>query len=133
MTEGRGASNAKAKRELQPRQPRWSTWRDGFRHGLTDSGSSQAGERQETGVTRKADGRGDSETFEKLHVVDCSRSPTGCSPSVTEAEDVVQEAFFVRHQAGHSDQGVDIASPKAYLSTVVTRLSHRPAAVGGEA
>jgi len=47
MTEGRGASNAKAKRELDW-QPRWSTWRDGFRHGLTDSGSAQAGERQET-------------------------------------------------------------------------------------
>ena len=36
MTQGRGASNAKAKRELDW-QPRWSSWRDGFRHGLTDS------------------------------------------------------------------------------------------------
>ncbi len=33
MTEGRGASNAKAKRELGWR-PFWPTWRDGFRHGL---------------------------------------------------------------------------------------------------
>jgi RNA polymerase sigma-70 factor (ECF subfamily) len=40
--------------------------------------------------------------------------------SVTEAEDVVQEAF-VRYQQA-LDQGVDIASPKAYLSAVVTRL-----------
>jgi nucleoside-diphosphate-sugar epimerase len=33
MTEGRGASNAKAKRELRW-QPIWPSWRDGFRHGL---------------------------------------------------------------------------------------------------
>ena len=33
MTEGRGASNAKAKRELGWR-PIWPSWRDGFRHGL---------------------------------------------------------------------------------------------------
>ena len=33
MTEGRGSSNAKARRELQW-QPIWSSWRDGFRHGL---------------------------------------------------------------------------------------------------
>jgi nucleoside-diphosphate-sugar epimerase len=33
MTEGRGASNAKAKRELGW-QPYWPSWRDGFRDGL---------------------------------------------------------------------------------------------------
>jgi 2-alkyl-3-oxoalkanoate reductase len=33
MTEGRGSSNAKAKRELGW-QPRWPSWRDGFRDGL---------------------------------------------------------------------------------------------------
>jgi nucleoside-diphosphate-sugar epimerase len=33
MTEGRGASNAKAKRELDWR-PIWPSWRDGFRNGL---------------------------------------------------------------------------------------------------
>jgi 2-alkyl-3-oxoalkanoate reductase len=33
MTEGRGASNEKAKRELGW-QPRWRSWRDGFRRGL---------------------------------------------------------------------------------------------------
>lgn len=42
MTEGRGASNAKGKRELDWR-PRWSSWRDGFRHGLTDSASADYG------------------------------------------------------------------------------------------
>jgi nucleoside-diphosphate-sugar epimerase len=36
MTQGRGSSNAKAKRELDWR-PAWTTWRDGFRHGLTDA------------------------------------------------------------------------------------------------
>lgn len=34
MTESRGSSNAKAKRELGWR-PEWPTWREGFRHGLT--------------------------------------------------------------------------------------------------
>jgi nucleoside-diphosphate-sugar epimerase len=33
MTEGRGSSNAKAKRELEW-QPIWPSWRDGFREGL---------------------------------------------------------------------------------------------------
>jgi RNA polymerase sigma-70 factor, ECF subfamily len=40
--------------------------------------------------------------------------------SVTEAEDAVQEAFLRYQQA--LDDGVEIASPKAYLSAVVTRL-----------
>lgn len=35
MTEGRGSSNEKIKQELDWR-PTWATWRDGFRHGLTD-------------------------------------------------------------------------------------------------
>ena len=34
MTEARGSSNRKAKRELDW-QPAWSSWREGFRHGLT--------------------------------------------------------------------------------------------------
>jgi len=37
--------------------------------------------------------------------------------SISEAEDIVQEAFLRLHQAG------DVESPKAWLSTVVTRLS----------
>jgi RNA polymerase sigma-70 factor (ECF subfamily) len=40
--------------------------------------------------------------------------------SVTEAEDAVQEGFL-RYQQAH-DRGDEIASPKAYLSAVVTRL-----------
>lgn len=36
MTEVRGSSNAKARRELHW-QPRWSSWREGFRHALTAS------------------------------------------------------------------------------------------------
>src|SRR5207247_10996135 len=36
MTQLRGASNAKAKRELGWR-PRWGTWRDGFRSGPADA------------------------------------------------------------------------------------------------
>lgn len=35
LTQVRGASNAKAKRELNW-TPRWASWREGFRHGLSD-------------------------------------------------------------------------------------------------
>jgi len=35
MTEGRGSSNEKAKRELDW-QPTWASWREGFRKGLTE-------------------------------------------------------------------------------------------------
>jgi nucleoside-diphosphate-sugar epimerase len=35
MTEARGASNAKAKRELGW-EPAWRSWRDGFRDGLAN-------------------------------------------------------------------------------------------------
>jgi nucleoside-diphosphate-sugar epimerase len=41
MTEGQGASNAKAKRELGW-EPRWRTWRDGFVHGLADEAAAAA-------------------------------------------------------------------------------------------
>jgi|SRR5215207_6558103 len=34
MTEARGSSNRKARRELDW-QPAWSSWREGFRHGMT--------------------------------------------------------------------------------------------------
>jgi nucleoside-diphosphate-sugar epimerase len=36
MTEGRGASNARFKAEFDW-QPIWPSWREGFRHGLTDA------------------------------------------------------------------------------------------------
>jgi hypothetical protein len=42
MTEIRGSSNAKAKRALGW-QPVWSSWRQGFRDGLTDAGPAETG------------------------------------------------------------------------------------------
>src|SRR3954467_14597572 len=41
--------------------------------------------------------------------------------SVSEAEDIVQEAFLRIHRA--EADGTKVDSPKAYLSAVVTRLS----------
>ena len=35
MTEARGSTNTKAKRELLW-EPAWSSWREGFRYALTD-------------------------------------------------------------------------------------------------
>jgi nucleoside-diphosphate-sugar epimerase len=43
MTEIRGASNAKARAELGW-VPRWRSWREGFRHGLTDRAPDRASE-----------------------------------------------------------------------------------------
>jgi RNA polymerase sigma-70 factor, ECF subfamily len=63
--------------------------------------------------------RGDSETFQELRPLMFSIAYRMLG-SVSDAEDVVQEAY-VRHQQALG-QGVDIASPKAYLSAVVTRL-----------
>jgi hypothetical protein len=39
MTELRGASNEKAKRELGWK-PQWPTWREGFRNGLSEGVAS---------------------------------------------------------------------------------------------
>jgi hypothetical protein len=39
MTEVRGASNEKAKREIGWK-PLWPTWREGFREGLSEAGAS---------------------------------------------------------------------------------------------
>ena len=44
MTESRGASNEKAKRELGW-QPAWPSWREGFRHGLTEDASPAPADR----------------------------------------------------------------------------------------
>jgi nucleoside-diphosphate-sugar epimerase len=43
MTEIRGASNAKARAELGW-VPRWRSWREGFRHGLSDDAAGRAPE-----------------------------------------------------------------------------------------
>jgi len=41
--------------------------------------------------------------------------------STSDAEDIVQEAFLRFHREAR--RGTDIASPKAWLSTVTTRLA----------
>ena len=46
MTDIRGASNGKAKRELGWK-PRWASWRDGFRGGLSDRDAGTRGARPE--------------------------------------------------------------------------------------
>jgi nucleoside-diphosphate-sugar epimerase len=43
MTTGRGVSNAKARAELEW-VPRWRSWREGFRHGLTDAAPDRRSE-----------------------------------------------------------------------------------------
>jgi hypothetical protein len=48
MTEGRGASNEKARSALDWR-PAWAGWREGFRYGLIDGDPAQAATREERG------------------------------------------------------------------------------------
>lgn len=43
--------------------------------------------------------------------------------SATEAEDILQDGYLRLHAAATSDAGPPIDSPRAYLSTVVTRLA----------
>jgi hypothetical protein len=45
MTKSRGSSNAKAKRELAW-QPRYRSWREGFRHGLAAEEAAMDAERR---------------------------------------------------------------------------------------
>jgi RNA polymerase sigma-70 factor (TIGR02957 family) len=60
------------------------------------------------------------DTFEELRPIAFSIAYRMLG-SVSEAEDVVQEAFLRLHRA--RDEGRRIESPRAYLSTVVTRLA----------
>ena len=99
MTEIRGASNAKAKRELGW-QLRYPSWRQGFADGLGGHGS----ERELDELRPRA--------FAIAYRM---------FGSVGEAEDVVQEAMLRLHRA--LERGEQIASPRAWLATVVTRLS----------
>ncbi len=50
MTALRGASNQKAKHELGW-QPRWTSWKDGFRYGLSDSENHSAAQPHQTATT----------------------------------------------------------------------------------
>jgi nucleoside-diphosphate-sugar epimerase len=50
MTQVRGASNAKIKRELGW-QPAWRSWREGFRHGLVDTNRTPAAPLRATAET----------------------------------------------------------------------------------
>ena len=95
MTEGRGFSNAKAKRELSW-ELRYPSWRLGFK--------------EEAGMTR-------AEEFEGLRPL-LFAIAYRILGSVGEAEDAVQETWL-RYQASPTQP----TSTKAFLSAVVTRIS----------
>ena len=97
MTELRGASNAKAKRELGW-QPGASELAAGVRSGMTDR----------------------ERLLDELRPVAFAIAYRMLG-SVSEAEDVVQEALLRVHQA--LDGGERIASPRAFVATVTTRLA----------
>ena len=104
MTEIRGASNAKAKRELgwAPRHPSLAAGSRGRRRPCRSAGEAELYEERATCGPRFAI------AYRMLG-------------SVGEAEDVVQEALLRLH--ARSSAGEEIESPQAYLATVVTRLA----------
>ena len=95
MTEGRGFSNAKAKRELGW-ELRYPSWRQGFK--------------EELGMTRD-------EEFEELRPL-LFAIAYRILGSVAEAEDAVQETWL-RYESSPTQP----TSTKAFLSAVVTRVS----------
>ena len=103
MTEVRGASNAKAKRELGLAAAAPELAR-GLRRGRRPHERGGTSERCSTS---------------------CARRPFAIAyrmlGSVAEAEDVVQEALLRVHRA--LEEGERIESPRAYLATVATRLA----------
>ena len=100
MTEIRGASNEKAKRELGW-ELRYPSWRLGFKEGLEVNMS-------------------ESELLDDLRPRTFAIAYRMLG-SVSEAEDVVQEALLRVHNAIES--GEEISSPRAYAATVATRLA----------
>ena len=108
MTEVRGASNEKAKRELGWGL-RYPSWRLGFREGLEQKDRQSAGS-----------------SVDETELLDDLRPRTFAIAyrmlgSVSEAEDVVQETLLRVHNA--IEQGEEISSPRAYAATVATRLA----------
>ena len=103
MTEGRGFSNAKAKRELGW-ELRYPSWRQGFKAGAGVTPHDW------DGMTRVAE-------FESLRPLLFSLAYRLLG-SVTEAEDAVQETWL-RWQASAARP----ESARAFLSAVVTRVS----------
>ena len=99
MTEGRGFSNAKAKRELGW-ELRYPSWRQGFK-AIVNSGAR---------MTR-------GEEFEELRPL-LFAIAYRILGSVAEAEDAVQETWL-RYEASPTQP----TSTKAFLSAVVTRVS----------
>jgi nucleoside-diphosphate-sugar epimerase len=82
MTEGRGSSNATAKRELGW-QPIWPSWRDGFRHGLDTpvplAKRAATAAKETTAATPQPRSTTTSPRPMATSARYCSRSPIGCS------------------------------------------------------
>ena len=127
MTEGRGSSNAKAKRELGW-QPIWPSWRDGFRRGL-DTPVPLPRARRPAAAGRRSDRRVTPTRCQGR----CRRGL--CRPSPAAVLDRVSDARRASARprtssrrrssatSGRSPMARAVESPKAYLSAVVTRLA----------
>ena len=113
MESVRGASNAKAKRELGW-QPHFASWRQGFREGLAEAPAIELPAARGSYVVRAMGTTADLEQLRGRAFAIAYRM----LGSVGDAEDVAQEALLRLHAA---DEPVD--SPGAYVATVATRLA----------
>ncbi len=116
MEESRGASNAKAKRELGW-QPYFSSWRQGFREGLTKVPEAAVPAK---GYVVRAMSEAETAELEQLR----SRAfaiAYRMLGSVGDAEDIAQEALIRFHSAKEAGEAID--SPPAYVATIATRLA----------
>ena len=128
MTEGRGSSNAKAKRELGW-QPIWPSWRDGFRHGL-DTPVPLPAPRAADDATGEASVRRDADSSTLDDVAEAYRRPPPAAvldrlPDARRASARRRTSSRRRSSAtsGRVAGERRVESPKAYLSAVVTRLA----------
>ncbi len=126
MTEGRGSSNAKAKRELGW-QPIWPSWRDGFRRGLDTPVPLPPPMSTTTPRRRSRPPRDPSRNPARCRRGLCRSSAAALLDRLSDAR---QRQRGRRHRPGRvhplpaSDRrrrGGRVA--KAYLSAVVTRLA----------
>ena len=92
MTQARGASNAKAKRDLSW-QPIWASWRDGFRDGLSESPATGRTQSRNASVVPYFEYRPIRIRTQRMRALALTRRPTpGTLPDVIQMVEIADPA-----------------------------------------